>query len=152
MYSAEKTTLTSSVTKTVVVSNVAATATNKPDGPAGSGKKFDLNASLNGGGFFEDDDLSKTNGSLADSGAPSLFGVSYAPYCSNHQCSSADHVAGDIGKLGGLYSVVRTYGTDCDQVNKMYRAAKPHDIKLFLGIWDINQVESEAQEIGRAHV
>lgn len=45
------------------------------------------------------------------------------------------------------YNVIRVYGTDCDQIPKLLRAPKPSGVKLFLGIWDIAQVDKEAQII-----
>ena len=42
---------------------------------------------------------------------------------------------------------MRIYGTDCDQVPKVYSAAKSMGVKLMLGIWDIHDVEDEAAKI-----
>lgn len=53
----------------------------------------------------------------------------------------------DFSRLKGSYSLVRIYGTDCDQIVNTYKAAKSIGVKLFLGIWDINQVQAEAQKI-----
>lgn len=49
--------------------------------------------------------------------------------------------------MKGLYSFVRIYGTDCDQVPAAYSAAKSVGVQLFLGIWDLSQVQAEAQKI-----
>lgn len=76
-----------------------------------------------------------------------LFGVSYAPYRSNHECKSQKEVNDDFSQFASKYSVVRVYGTDCNQVSMVYKAAKMHDIKLFLGIWDPADMHNEANKI-----
>ncbi|KAH0599313.1 hypothetical protein MHUMG1_03430 [Metarhizium humberi] len=75
------------------------------------------------------------------------FGISYTPYRSDQNCKSQQDVDDDIQRLAGYYSVVRVYGTDCDQVPLLYSAAKKHDMKLFLGIWNPSSVEDEANKI-----
>jgi exo-beta-1,3-glucanase (GH17 family) len=75
------------------------------------------------------------------------FGVSYAPYKADHGCKSAEQISDDFHRFEGEYSLVRIYGTDCDQVPAVYTAAKEIGVKLFLGIWDINQAEGEASKI-----
>jgi exo-beta-1,3-glucanase (GH17 family) len=74
-------------------------------------------------------------------------GISYTAYRADHGCKSASDIKDDFEDINGLYSVVRIYGTDCDQVPHVYAAAKPQGIKLFLGIWDINDVDNEADKI-----
>lgn len=75
------------------------------------------------------------------------FGVSYAPYRADHGCKSADDIHDDFKRFASDYSVVRIYGTDCDQVPNVYASAKLSDVKLMLGIWDINDVENEVSKI-----
>jgi exo-beta-1,3-glucanase (GH17 family) len=43
--------------------------------------------------------------------------------------------------------MVRIYGTDCEQVPSVIKAAKAKGMKVFAGIYDISQVESEAQTL-----
>lgn len=51
----------------------------------------------------------------------------------------------DFGKISG-YEVVRLYGTDCNQISNVI-AATHSSVKLFLGIFDINSIQSEVQTI-----
>ncbi|VUC34575.1 unnamed protein product [Clonostachys rosea] len=74
------------------------------------------------------------------------FGISYAPYRGDHGCKDARDVQNDFDQLKD-YSVIRIYGTDCDQVSKTYKAAKNTKTKLMLGVWDINDVENEVSKI-----
>lgn len=76
-----------------------------------------------------------------------LFGISYAPYRADHGCKSASDIDDDFHKFASDYSVVRIYGTDCDQVSHVYRSAKGMEVKLILGVWDIHDVENEASKI-----
>lgn len=76
-----------------------------------------------------------------------LAGVAYAPYRADHQCKTSAQIKDDFTHLAGSYSLVRIYGTDCDQVPAVYECAKDSDMKVFLGIWDIDSVASEAQKI-----
>ncbi|OAR05981.1 hypothetical protein LLEC1_01315 [Akanthomyces lecanii] len=76
-----------------------------------------------------------------------LFGVSYTPYRANHGCKTQKDIDDDMEQMAGKYSVIRVYGTDCDQVPMMYRAAKIKGTKLFLGIWEPSAVKDEANKI-----
>ncbi|KAH7122872.1 glycoside hydrolase superfamily [Dactylonectria macrodidyma] len=78
------------------------------------------------------------------SGLPS---VSYAPYTAKGGCKTGAQIADDFAKLNGTYSIVRMYGTDCDQVALAHGAATDMDFKLFLGIWDVDAVADEAKKI-----
>lgn len=51
----------------------------------------------------------------------------------------------DFGKISG-YEVVRLYGTDCNQVSNVI-AATHSSVKLIIGIFDINSIQSEVQTI-----
>ncbi|TQS31757.1 hypothetical protein Golomagni_07950, partial [Golovinomyces magnicellulatus] len=93
---------------------------------------------------------SSSSSSLPATDPPSskeLFGISYAPYRSDHGCKGQDEVNTDFSQFASQYSVVRVYGTDCNQVNMVYKAAKTHGSKLFLGIWDPLDIENEANKI-----
>ncbi|KAL8656583.1 MAG: hypothetical protein Q9210_000121 [Variospora velana] len=76
-------------------------------------------------------------------------GVSYSPYNGDNSCKSADQVAKDFTKISG-YQVIRLYGTDCNQVANVLAATKGSDMKLFLGIFNIAQVQKEAEIISSA--
>ncbi|RGP71847.1 hypothetical protein FLONG3_6961 [Fusarium longipes] len=90
---------------------------------------------------------SSSSGGSGSSGGSKFPGVSYAPYRGDHQCKSGDEIKQDISELAGSYSLLRIYGTECDQVSKIYPCAKANGMKLFLGIWDINNVQNEANLI-----
>lgn len=90
---------------------------------------------------------SGSSGGSSGSSSSKLSGVSYAPYRGDHQCKSEDEIKQDFSELAGSYSLVRIYGTECDQVSKIYPCAKANNMKLFLGIWDINDVHNEARLI-----
>ncbi|PNY30023.1 Family 17 glucosidase SCW4 [Tolypocladium capitatum] len=75
------------------------------------------------------------------------FGISYALYRANHACKSKQDIENDFRRFVGSYSLVRIYGTDCDQVENVYAVAKAHEMKVFLGIWEPSSVEDEANKI-----
>ncbi len=83
----------------------------------------------------------------ASENSTDLFGISYAPYRADHGCKIQEDVDDDMEQMAGKYSVVRVYGTDCDQVPMMYKAAKKTGMKLFLGIWEPSAVKDEANKI-----
>lgn len=85
--------------------------------------------------------------SAASGNSSELFGVSYAPYRADHACKSQQDVNDDMEEMAGKYSLIRVYGTDCDQVPMMYKAAKAKGMKLFLGIWEPSAVKDEANKI-----
>ena len=72
--------------------------------------------------------------------------ISYSPYNSDNTCKSATQVASDFAKMSG-YEVIRLYGTDCNQIANVRAATQDAGVSLFLGIFDINQVQSECQTI-----
>ena len=80
--------------------------------------------------------------SVGDGGA---LGMTYSPYNNDGSCKSASQVADDLKKLSG-YSVLRLYGTDCNQVENVYKA-KASSQKLFLGVFDVGSIESNCQAI-----
>ncbi|KAI1117850.1 glycoside hydrolase superfamily [Nemania sp. NC0429] len=79
------------------------------------------------------DTSSSTNG---------LHGVTYSPYKGDSNCKTEAEVDNDFALFSQDYGVVRLYGVDCDQVSTVSKAAKKYGNKLFLGIFDINEVES----------
>ncbi|KAF7550085.1 hypothetical protein G7Z17_g5949 [Cylindrodendrum hubeiense] len=88
-----------------------------------------------------------TNLDSASNDTVILPGVAYAPYTADGGCKNEHQIEEDFSKLNGSYSVIRIYGTDCDQVALAHTAAKDMNVKLFLGIWDISKVTDEAQLI-----
>ncbi|WQF85145.1 Putative glycoside hydrolase superfamily [Colletotrichum destructivum] len=76
-----------------------------------------------------------------------LHGIAYAPYTAAGQCKTAEQIDADFTELKGKYSVVRTYGTDCNQVANALSAAKNAGVKLFLGIFDISSIPTQVATI-----
>ncbi|KAK2045144.1 cell wall glucanase [Colletotrichum somersetense] len=72
-----------------------------------------------------------------------LPGIAYAPYTATGQCKTAEQIDADFAQLEGNYSVVRTYGTDCNQIANALPAAKKAGLKLFLGIFDISSITTQ---------
>ncbi|KAL8973360.1 MAG: hypothetical protein Q9183_000053, partial [Haloplaca sp. 2 TL-2023] len=58
-------------------------------------------------------------------------------------------VASDLSRITG-YQIIRLYGTDCDQVSNVLAATKESSVKLFLGIFDLAQVQKESDIISKA--
>lgn len=73
-------------------------------------------------------------------------GISYSPYNADNTCKSAEQVAADFQMIRG-YSLVRLYGTDCDQVANVLAAIRGKGISLFVGIFDITKVQDECQTL-----
>ena len=71
--------------------------------------------------------------------------VAYTPYNADQSCKSTSQVAADFQNIDG-YEVVRLYGTDCNQIGNVI-AATHSKVKLFLGIFDIDSIQSEVETI-----
>ncbi|KAI1491750.1 glycoside hydrolase superfamily [Biscogniauxia mediterranea] len=80
-------------------------------------------------------------------GGKDLHGITYSPYKSSGGCKSADEVDTDFALFAKDYGVIRLYGVDCDQVASAYKAAKKYGNKLFLGIFDISNVDQAVSTI-----
>ena len=78
-------------------------------------------------------------------GAPGggAIGINYSPYHGDHSCKDTNQVKSDFDGFGG-YGVVRSYGTDCNQVPNMMNAAKSKNMKIMLGVFDIDNAAAEA--------
>lgn len=74
-------------------------------------------------------------------------GVTYSPYNSDGTCKDSQQVLTDFNGLGGAYSVVRTYGLDCNTLPNVLAAAKAHGMKVFQGIYDLTNIDSSVQTI-----
>lgn len=76
------------------------------------------------------------------------YGVSYSPYNSDNSCKTQDQVNQDFKVVGPAgYSLVRTYGVDCNQVSTVLNAAKAYNMKLFAGIYDLSSLNSDVGKI-----
>ncbi|KAM0324526.1 hypothetical protein ACHAQA_007911 [Verticillium albo-atrum] len=85
--------------------------------------------------------------SNSSSSGGSLSGIAYAPYTSSGDCKTADQVHDDFSMFKGQYSLVRIYGTDCEQVTKVVPAAKDAGLKVFLGIFELAGIEKQVADI-----
>lgn len=88
---------------------------------------------------------SSSTSSSEGAGSSGAKGITYSPYEAGGGCKSADSVKSDLSKLTG-FSVIRLYGTDCDQVANVYNALADGQ-KLFLGAYDTGDIDSEMQTI-----
>ncbi len=70
------------------------------------------------------------------------FGLAYSPYNADGTCKTQDQVNDDFAAIGD-YSLIRTYGTDCNQVATVLAAATAKGMKLFAGIFDLSTLSSE---------
>ncbi|KAK1673051.1 cell wall glucanase [Colletotrichum godetiae] len=86
-----------------------------------------------------------TNSTLTSNST--LYGIAYAPYTAAGLCKTATEIDADFTELKGKYSVVRTYGTDCNQIANALPAAKKAGLKLFLGIFDISSISTQVASI-----
>jgi exo-beta-1,3-glucanase (GH17 family) len=75
------------------------------------------------------------------------FGFSYSPYNTDHSCKSQEQVNQDFDAIPSGYSLVRIYGTNCNQVATVLSAAKGKKMKLFAGIYYLDQLNTEVQRI-----
>ncbi|KAK3985630.1 cell wall glucanase [Cladorrhinum sp. PSN332] len=73
-----------------------------------------------------------------------LTGVTYSPYNGDGTCRTASQVYADFQRLAPLsVDLVRIYGVDCDQVATVLPAAHSIGVKLFLGIFNLNDLEGQ---------
>lgn len=89
---------------------------------------------------------STSSSSTSTSSESSGFGISYSPYNSDGTCKTQSQVNTDFESITG-YSMVRTYGTDCNQVATVLSAAKSKGMKLFAGVFDLSSLTSEIATI-----
>ena len=73
-------------------------------------------------------------------------GIAYSPYNADQSCKSSDQVKSDLAKISG-YDMIRIYGTDCNQVSNVLPVAKAKGMKVFAGIFDINNVGNECGQL-----
>ncbi|KAL4811124.1 glycoside hydrolase superfamily [Aspergillus unguis] len=74
------------------------------------------------------------------------FGISYSPYNADNTCKDQAQVTTDIDKLSH-YSFVRIYGVDCDQTRKVVNAARRHNMRVFAGVYDLQNMHTSLQTI-----
>lgn len=89
---------------------------------------------------------SADQGAKAPQSAAGGSGISYSPYNADNSCKSTEQVAKDFQAIRG-YSVVRLYGTDCNQIANVLAATRGTGISLFLGLYDITKIQDECQTL-----
>ncbi|KAG7662097.1 uncharacterized protein J8A68_004359 [[Candida] subhashii] len=75
-------------------------------------------------------------------------GITYSPYTKSGQCKTAAEVASDIAKLSD-FDLIRLYSTDCSGIENVLAAINSNQ-QLFLGVWTINPVQNELNDIVNA--
>ncbi|KAF9888362.1 hypothetical protein FE257_008795 [Aspergillus nanangensis] len=128
------------------------------DGPGhggGGGVVGAVNDALDAGG-------SLTSAVITDSGLDSAlnalppakqhtrrFGISYSPYGDDSACRTQEQVNHDMDKLKH-YSFVRIYGVDCDQTKKVVNAARQRGLRVFAGVYDLQNFPASLDPIIQA--
>jgi len=77
------------------------------------------------------------------------YGITYSPYNSDQSCKTSDQISKDLATLDG-YGMIRMYGTDCDQAGPIIGAAKSKDWKVFAGLFNIKDVDSQVAQLKTA--
>ncbi|KAK9330691.1 glycoside hydrolase superfamily [Lipomyces starkeyi] len=75
-------------------------------------------------------------------------GIVYSPYNADGTCKSASQVASDVAEFES-YSLIRLYGVDCAQVENVWAAISSSQ-KLFIGVYDVTQLDSAVSTISSA--
>lgn len=81
--------------------------------------------------------------------AQDRFGVTYAPFNDDSTCKSQAQVNQDMDKIARLYGYVRIYGIECDQTRKVVQAARERKIRVFAGVFDLQNFPASLDEIIR---
>ena len=58
------------------------------------------------------------------------WGFSYAPFRGDGSCKGVNEIKRDFEKVGKEYSLVRIYGTSCNQVETVLAAAQKHNLQI----------------------
>ncbi|KAK4203591.1 cell wall glucanase [Triangularia verruculosa] len=88
----------------------------------------------------------------AAAGEGLITGVTYAPYNGDGTCRTASQVYADFQRMhnhpsGGKFDLVRIYGVDCDQVASVLPAAHSISVKLFLGIFELDNLGGQVRTL-----
>ena len=75
--------------------------------------------------------------------------ISYSPYNPDQTCKVPAQVAKDLEKIES-FSVVRLYGTDCNQTANVLAATQGKNVQIFAGFFDIKDIANEAQLLSNA--
>lgn len=82
------------------------------------------------------------SGDAPASGGVGGFGISYTGYTDDGKCKTKEQVDADFAKING-FSVVRLYGTDCNQLENVVPAARAKGMQVFVGISTQNVLEGK---------
>jgi exo-beta-1,3-glucanase (GH17 family) len=81
------------------------------------------------------------------------YGVSWTPFNGEEEevtCKPQAQADAEFQKMARMqFTSVRMYGTDCDQVSLSMRAAGTAGLKVMLGVFNLNDVERETQDLIR---
>ncbi|KAF4970377.1 hypothetical protein FSARC_2570 [Fusarium sarcochroum] len=80
-------------------------------------------------------------------GGSNLHGIGWATFRKDGSCKTKEQIHDDLSRFEGTYSLVRTYGTECDQVAHAYSWSKSSSMKLFLGVYKMDDIQGETQRI-----
>lgn len=75
------------------------------------------------------------------------WGFTYSPYKASGACKTLSDILRDLKAATPAYSLIRIYGTSCNQVTNVIEAAQKYNLQIFAGIFDINHLEQEARII-----
>ncbi|THC89398.1 hypothetical protein EYZ11_011156 [Aspergillus tanneri] len=84
---------------------------------------------------------------LTTTKAQDRFGITYSPYTDDGSCKSQEQVNRDMDEMAHLYGFVRTYGVDCDQTRKVVQAARERKMRVFTGIFDLQDFPTSLNQI-----
>jgi len=84
-----------------------------------------------------------SSSSTPSTGSGDGYGFTYGPYYSDGACKDASAVLEDLKAASSGYSLIRTYGTDCNTVENVLAACKELNLLLFAGVFDLNSLSSE---------
>ncbi|KAK5662608.1 hypothetical protein OQA88_8522 [Cercophora sp. LCS_1] len=83
----------------------------------------------------------------SDGNATFQAGVTYSPYNPDGTCRTAAQILDDFHRIAAQsdppFSLVRIYGVDCDQVARVMPAADAIGVKLFMGIFNLDDLSSQ---------
>ncbi|KAK9493172.1 glycoside hydrolase superfamily [Lipomyces doorenjongii] len=122
---------TSTSTSVYVAPTTSSTSTTPESSPASTSSSAAAASSSSSSGSF--------------SGAK---GIVYSPYNADGTCKSASQVASDVAQFES-YSLIRIYGVDCAQVENVWAAISSSQ-KLFIGVYDVTQLDSAISTISSA--
>ncbi|KAK9314758.1 glycoside hydrolase superfamily [Lipomyces starkeyi] len=121
---------TSTSTSVYVAPTTSSTSTTPESSPASTSSSAAASSSSSSGSF---------------SGSK---GIVYSPYNADGTCKSASQVASEVAEFES-YSLIRLYGVDCAQVENVWAAISSSQ-KLFIGVYDVTQLDSAISTISSA--